>query len=70
MIAEILEKKNNAICMNTATPSKQSILFGGRTVILFGDLLLAAVTNNTSALRRIYSSHLWANFVPSFLSEN
>lgn len=70
MTAEILEKFNQ-ICNETSTMINEKQLFGGKTVILFGDLLqLPAVTNNTSQSRQIYESQLWSKFYPFFLHEN
>ncbi|XP_071137190.1 uncharacterized protein [Mytilus edulis] len=70
MTAEILEKISQ-ICTQTCQNSKQNQHFGGKTVILFGDLLqLPAVTNNCSKTRQIYESVLWSEFLPLFLYEN
>ncbi|CAC5411250.1 unnamed protein product [Mytilus coruscus] len=70
MTAEILEKISQ-ICTQTSHNPKQNSHFGGKTVILFGDLLqLPAVTNNCSNTRQIYESVLWPEFLPLFLYEN
>ncbi|CAC5390819.1 PIF1 [Mytilus coruscus] len=70
MTAEILEKLSQ-ICNQTSTMTNEKQLFGGKTVILFGDLLqLPAVTNSTSQSRQIYESQLWSKFHPFFLNEN
>ena len=69
MTAELLEKIES-ICRETVIEKNKQKLFGGKSIILFGDLYqLPAVTDFTSP-RQIFESSLWNLFSPLILTQN
>ena len=69
MSAELLEKLNEIF---TACPEgeNQAKPFGGKNVMLFGDLYQLPSVRTNITPRYIYQSPLWAKFTPFILTQN
>ena len=67
--AEILENLNE-ICTACVEGDNQAKPFGGKNILLFGDLYqLPSVTTKITP-RYIYQSSLWSKFIPFILTQN
>ena len=67
--AELLEKLNE-ICIACSEGDNQIKSFGGKNILLFGDLYqLPSVTTKITP-QHIYQSPLWSKFTPFILTQN
>jgi hypothetical protein len=69
MSGELLEKVDE-ICRQTAQRSLKMKPFGGKHVILFGDLLQLPSIVKENTTHQIYESVIFENFKPFFLDQN
>ena len=69
MSGELLEKVDE-ICRQTAQGSLKMKPFGGKHVILFGDLLQVPAVVKENTAHQIYESVIFENFKPFFLDQN
>ena len=69
MSGELLETID-LICREVATEDCKAKAFGGKTVIMFGDLHQLPAVMSPPAYRQIYQSPVWSQFKPFFLDQN
>ena len=69
MSAELLEKINE-IFSACAHQENQNKPFGGKNVLLFGDLYQLPSVCTKITPRHIYQSPLWSKFFPFILTQN
>ena len=69
MSAELLEKID-LICREVSTPPSNLKPFGGKSIILFGDLYQLPAVVAQPCYRQIYLSPVWPQFKPFFLKDN
>ena len=70
MLSAELTEKFSEICIACAEGDNQSKPFGGKNILLFGDLYqLPSVTTKTTP-HHIYQSPLWSKFTPFILTQN